>query len=198
MNNNTAIDVRTDLRKIVFTSLFAALIAIGSYIIIPLPFSPVPIALQSFFILFAGLLLGARWGSASVAIFLLVGAIGLPVFAEAKGGIVHFAGPTGGYLISYIPAALLTAFISHAKNRSRLRDILALTAGTVLIYVIGVTWLMLSLKLSPIKALSAGFFPFIPGDILKIAAAAALAPVLRPYVEPFKPAAESSDGIDDA
>ena len=87
------------LRGMVLASLLAALTAAGSYIQIPI--GPVPIVLTNLFVLLSGLLLGSRWGVASVGVYLLVGAMGMPVFAGGKGGLAHFLGPTGGYLLGY-------------------------------------------------------------------------------------------------
>ncbi len=92
-------DATSQLRMTVFASLFAALMAAGAYLSIPI--GPVPIVLQNMFVLLAGLLLGNRWGLASVAVYLLAGVCGLPVFAGGLGGIGRIVGPTGGYLIGY-------------------------------------------------------------------------------------------------
>ncbi|MDQ1330177.1 MAG: biotin transport system substrate-specific component, partial [Thermodesulfobacteriota bacterium] len=88
-----------------YASLLAALTAVGAYIAIPV--GPVPIVLQSLFILLAGLLLGSTWGVAGVGIYLLAGAFGLPVFAGGAGGIGRFLGPTGGYLLGFLPAVYI-------------------------------------------------------------------------------------------
>ncbi|RLC01276.1 MAG: biotin transporter BioY, partial [Deltaproteobacteria bacterium] len=92
MNNQSE-----QLRMTVYASLFAALIAAGAYISVPI--GPVPIVLQNLFVFLAGLLLGSKWGLACVGVYLLAGACGLPVFAGGTGGIARFAGPTGGYLL---------------------------------------------------------------------------------------------------
>ncbi len=102
------------LRMTVYASLLAALMAVGAYIAVPI--GPVPIVLQNLFILLAGLLLGSKWGLASVAVYLLAGALGLPVFSGGTGGIARFAGPTGGYLLAYLPAVYLIGFISERKE----------------------------------------------------------------------------------
>lgn len=159
------------VRKIVFTSLFSALIILGAYIKIPL--GPVPITLSSFFILLAGLMLPIKWGLLSVTTYLLLGFMGLPVFSQGA-GIAYILGPTGGFLIAYIPAVLLVALIAGRKPNSLIRLLLGLLAGSLVLYICGVPWLMLSLNLSLSRALAAGMLPFLPGDIIKIAAAAGL------------------------
>ena len=94
-------------------SLFTALMILGAYIRIPI--GPVPVTLSSFFVLLAGVILGSGWGTASVGIYLLLGALGLPVFT-AGGGLALFAGPTGGYLLGFLPAAFLAGFIREREN----------------------------------------------------------------------------------
>lgn len=176
------------LRMIVYASLMAAMIAVGSYIHIPI--GPVPIVLQNFFILLAGLLLGARWGLTSVGIYLLVGAIGVPVFAGAKGGIAHFLGPTGGYLIAYAAAVLLCGLISERSNGRTAIDIAAVVLSSLLVYAIGVPWLKAVTGMSWAKAMAVGMVPFIPGDVFKAAAAIMVARALRPVISrPLKAAA---------
>lgn len=92
------------LRMMVYALLLAVLTAAGAYLAIPI--GPVPIVLQNLFILLAGLLLGSRWGLASVRVYLLTGALGLPVFAGGLGGIGRLVGPTGGYLVGFCQRSL--------------------------------------------------------------------------------------------
>lgn len=186
MNNQSE-----QLRMTVYASLFAALIAAGAYIAIPI--GPVPIVLQNLFIFLAGLLLGGRWGLACVGVYLLAGACGLPVFAGGTGGIARFAGPTGGYLIGFLPAVFLIGLISEnmgdTKNQSpvfwknrAVYDVLAMICGTAIIYAVGVTWLKTVTGMAWGKTLTLGMYPFLPGDIIKIVAAAAIAKALRPVI----------------
>jgi biotin transport system substrate-specific component len=168
---------RSTLRCMVLASLMAALIAVGAYVSIPA--GPVPIALQNMFVLFAGLLLGPAWGAASVLLYLFLGAVGLPVFAGGGGGLAHIAGPTGGYLLGYLPAVAVTGAVSRAK-RLPFADADAAILGDLLVYAAGVPWLMLVTHLSLQKAVIAGFAVFIPWDALKIAAAVVVARWARP------------------
>ena len=108
----------TDIKKMAFASLFAALIAVGAYIKIPIPFSPVPITLQVFFIFLAGAMLGARWGTLSVIVYLLLGIVGLPVFSGGASGLGVLLGPTGGYLIGFVVAAFLVGTLCEKKGTS--------------------------------------------------------------------------------
>jgi biotin transport system substrate-specific component len=174
---------RKSLTGLTLTALFAALIAAGTFIAIPLPFSPVPIVLQNLFALLAGLLLGPLRGGAAVGLYLVAGAAGLPVFAGAAGGIVRMLGPTGGFLAGYLLAAITAALIA-GKPRSdkplpRWRIILAVTAGLLVVYIPGLLWLKRSLDLSWTRTLAAGFFPYLIGDALKGLIAGIIAPRLR-------------------
>src|SRR4030043_1983259 len=94
------------LRWTVLSSLMAAMTAVGAYIHVPI--GPVPIVLSTLFVLLSGFLLGSHWGMASMGLYLLVGAIGIPVFAGGKGGFAHFFGPTGGYLLGCVLASWVT------------------------------------------------------------------------------------------
>ena len=166
----------------VYSSLFASLIVAGSYITFPFPSSPVPVSLQSLFVLLAGLLLGRKWGTASVAIYLLAGAVGLPVFAKGMGGIGHFVAPTGGYLVGFIPAAFVIGFFAEKKKSGATSDVIAMIAGSLIIYIAGIFWLKIHTGLSLSKTIVAGMVPFLPGDAMKIAAAVFVANILRPVI----------------
>ena len=168
------------LQYMVYASLMAALIAFGAYVHIPL--GPVPIVLQNFFVLLAALLLGSRWAATSVAIYLFSGAIGLPVFAGAKGGMVHFLGPTGGYLLGFLLAAFIAGAIAERCSRQLVAEILAVTLGSMAVYAVGVPWLKFTAGLTWGKALLVGMAPFLIGDVFKASAAVLLARALRPIL----------------
>jgi biotin transport system substrate-specific component len=181
--NSVVLSKRKTITGITLTALFAALIAAGTFISIPLPISPVPIVLQNFFALLSGLILGPLLGSAAAGLYLLAGAVGAPVFAGASGGFVRFLGPTGGFLAGYFLAAL-TAGLIAGRPRPELktplwRIILAVLAGFLIIYVPGVIRLKFVLDKPWAAAITAGFTPFIIGDILKGIAAVLIAPRLR-------------------
>jgi biotin transport system substrate-specific component len=173
-------DSPKQLRMMVYASLFAALTAVGAFLAIPI--GPVPIVLQNMFVYLAGLLLGGRWGLASVGVYLLAGACGLPVFAGGLGGISRFIGPTGGYLIGYLPTVFLIGTMSQRAKPRVVSDVLVMICGTLVLYACGVSWLKIVTGMSPAKALALGMVPFLIGDALKIAAAAAIAKALRPVV----------------
>jgi biotin transport system substrate-specific component len=175
----TLTDARA-LRPMVLASLFAALTAAGAYLAIPI--GPVPIVLQNMFVFLAGLLLGSRWGAASVAVYLLAGVVGLPVFAGGTGGVGRLFGPTGGFLLGYLPVVVVIGRLSGRRPASMVRDAAAMATGALLLYACGVPWLKLVTGMPWDKALALGVLPFLPGDALKIAAAALMAKSLRPLI----------------
>jgi len=168
------------LRMTVYASLLAALTAAGAYLSIPI--GPVPIVLQNMFVLLSGLLLGSRWGLASVGVYILAGAFGLPVFAGGLGGISRIAGPTGGYLLGYLPAVYVIGLITEKTKKNIVFDVIAMICGCIIIYVCGVAWLKVLTGMTWSKTLMVGMYPFVIGDVLKIAAAAAIAKGLRPVI----------------
>ena len=182
MPESAAVRPQKTTLRITLAALFAALIAGGTFIAIPLPFSPVPVVLQNLFAVLAGLVLGPVLGGTAVALYLATGALGFPVFSGAAGGIARFAGPTGGFLIGYFFAALTAGIFAGrprtGKNTSFPRLLLAAAAGFLVVYIPGVAWFLRFVENWP-KALAAGFFPFIAGDVIKTGIAAAAAGRLR-------------------
>jgi biotin transport system substrate-specific component len=174
------IDKNSDLQMMVYASLLASLTAVGAYIAIPI--GPVPIVLQSLFILLAGLLLGKLWGAVSVGIYLVAGLFGLPVFAGGTGGVGRFFGPTGGYLIGFLPAVYITGLISGKRKNGTLNDVFAMICGSVIIYMFGISWLKIVTGMELKKAVYVGMLPFLPGDAVKIAAAQVIARSVRPLM----------------
>ena len=167
------------LRGMIYASLFGAGTAAGAYIIIPLP--PVPITLQTLFAGLAGALLGARLGALSQVIYLLIGIIGLPVFAGGKAGLGVLFGPTGGYLIGFVAGAWVIGALMNLKKAPGFGwTTAALVAGTAVIYIFGVAQLSLVAKISVNKAISVGVLPFLIGDVVKILAAAYVVKRVRP------------------
>ena len=159
------------------------LIIVGSFLIglsakiqFVLPLSPVPITGQTFAVLVVGALLGSRRGSLAVVAYIIEGASGMPVFAFG-GGFAILLGPTGGYLIGFIPAAYVTGLLAEKGWDRRIgTTVLAMILGNGVIYAFGLVWLCLLTGFS-VKVLTAGVSPFIIGDLLKIALAAGLLPL---------------------
>jgi len=171
------------LRGVAFSALFAALVVVFGYISIPLGFTPVPITLQTLAVMLAGGLLGARYGFFSMLLVVVLTALGLPLL-QGKGGIAALLGPTGGYVVMWPFAALLIGLVVgkiRAQNfGGAVLVFLAMACfGSLLLYVTGVPWLAQALNLTMPKALAAGFYPYIPGDMIKAAAATVITVSLR-------------------
>ena len=153
----------------------AALLALAAQVQVRLPFSPVPVTGQTFVVLLSGAALGARLGPASVALYVVGGAAGLPIFAGGAAGVARLTGPTGGYLVGFIVAAYVVgALAERGWDRRLWSAMLAMLAGEVAIYVFGLAWL----ARFPVAAgvLDAGLYPFIPGDLYKLVLAALALP----------------------
>lgn len=163
---------RTITKVIVFTALFAALIAACAFISIPVPGTPIPIVLQNMMVVLSGMLLGPVLGSASTVLFILAGILGLPVFSGGTGGIAKIMGPTGGFIIGYAIAALVAGLI---LGRPRLdgkkhiaRIIIAAVCGFVVMYIPGVLHFMNSLEKTFSETMALCVIPYIPGDLIKM------------------------------
>ena len=182
---------------IIFVPLFAALIAVSGFIAFPLPGTPVPIVLQNMMPILASGLLGGLYGTASTALFLIAGLLGLPVFSGGRGGIAHLLGPTGGFLIGYLAAAAFLiiffrkpgakdlALVSSGKNNSiklinYLKIIAASFSGFALIYVFGIARFMQLTNRGLFESLSLACIPYLPGDFIKMILVSALIYKLRP------------------
>jgi biotin transport system substrate-specific component len=153
-------------RILAYSGTFVALIAAGSWISVPLP--PVPLTLQTLFVLLAGIVM-KRYGAIPVALFVLLGAAGLPIYHNGTAGLGVLLGPTGGYLVGFIPAALV-AGLAYEKT-SRTARVAGLVAATAVTYTFGVAWLAYSASLSLPQALLLGLAPFAVGEVVKVAAA---------------------------
>ena len=165
---------------IALTVGFALLTAAAAQVRILLPFTPVPITGQTFAVLLSGAALGATWGGASQLLYVLLGAVGLPFYAGGSGGWEVATGATGGYLIGFILAAYAVGFMAERRqDRSFISAIPAFLTGNAIVYAVGVPWLYYFAEsiTTGEQALTAGFTPFIAGDLLKVALAGLLLPV---------------------
>jgi biotin transport system substrate-specific component len=148
---------------------FSLVIALGAQAAIPLPFTPVPVTLQTLAVILAGCLLGSVRGTLAVAAYIAEGLAGLPVFAGGTAGLSHLFGPTGGYLVGFLAAAFVAGLLAErGLARHWLGALLVLVAGNIVLYVPGVAWLAAYTGTS--KAIALGFVPFVIGDVLKTAA----------------------------
>ena len=169
------------VRQFARAAVLAALLGAVAPVAIPLPLSPAPITLQVLFVFLAGLVLGPVWGTVSMLLYLTAGAIGIPVFAGWEAGLGTLFGPTGGYLWSYPVAAALIGSVVH--RGTDLRDpaavsvpivVTALVMGTIVIYGMGTAYAAWLLELEAWEAVTGFALPFIPGELLKMAAAIAI------------------------
>jgi biotin transport system substrate-specific component len=160
------------------------LIGLFSHISIPLPFTPVPLAVQAQVILFLAVFLGSRRAALATMGFLGQGAMGLPVFAGGKAGLLCLAGPTGGYLLGYLVAAYLTGYIvENLKEKTARKVFLAMSIGNAVIFALGAAWLA---KFVGVKAaLFLGVAPFLMGDFFKLILAVKGLKALRVFSNPL-------------
>jgi biotin transport system substrate-specific component len=159
----------------------ALLVALSAQVAVPVPFSPVPMTLQPLAVLAVGGLLGAWGGIGALILYIVLGAVGLPVYAGGGAGIIHLVGPTGGYLLAFPVAAGVTGALAGRVLRSPLRMLLACAIGMTIIHIGGVAQLAL-LGGDPALAVRVGFVPFLTGDLLKVGLAAALILAAGPRV----------------
>lgn len=168
-------------RRSLAVGLGAIVVALAAQVVVPVPFSPVPMTLQPLAVLAVGGLLGAAGGLSALVLYLLLGIIGLPVFAGGGSGAWHLLGPTGGYLLAFpIAAAVTGALVRPATaspgsvdGRVVLQVLLSCALGMAIIHIGGVAQLAL-LGGNPAVAFRVGFVPFLTGDLLKVGLAAAL------------------------
>ena len=164
-------------RQLVLAALFAALTAVCSQIQIPLPMIPINLAL--FAVHLCGALLGAKWGALSMAVYALLGAVGVPVFAGFGSGPAVLFGKTGGYIIGYILCAAIVGLLSRRLGFTFPKLCLSMVIGVAVCYVFGTAWFMVISGLNLATSLSYCVLPFLPGDAVKILLAALLALRLR-------------------
>lgn len=153
----------------------AALVGLAAQVAIPLPFTPVPLTLQTFAVLLVGASLGSLRGLLSMSLYAVAGLLGVPWFAQGTHG---FALPSFGYILGFIAAAAIVGRIAEGgATRSVLRTAGLMIVGNLVIYAVGVTWLKFAIGATWLKALQLGVVPFLPGDAIKIALAAGLLPL---------------------
>ena len=157
-------------------ALMTALIAVLAPLSIPS--SLVPVSLATFAVMLAGAILGAKEGVICTGLYLLLGALGIPVFAGWSSGISILFGMTGGYLFGYLPLAYITGRFAERSDRMK-SLVLGMLIGTAVLYVIGTIWFMAFMKMGLMPSLAACVLPFLPGDAVKIVATSLIAPRVR-------------------
>ena len=171
---------RKQIARTVVIALFTALTAAGAFIRIPM--IPVPMTLQTLFALLTATCLGPVMAVTSIALYLILGTIGLPIFTTG-GGIAALLGPTGGFLFGMLPAVLVGSLMMKAMpHKGRIASLLSAIIATVIIYLAGLPWLSMKMDITLASAVASGLLPFIVGDTMKIAVTTAVAPVIRPRI----------------
>jgi biotin transport system substrate-specific component len=164
-----------------------AFVAIAAQVSISLPFTPVPITGQTFAVVLVGASLGALLGLASLGLYLFVGALGAPVYAHQTSGWDVLTGPTGGYIVGFVLAAVLTGLLAQKRwDRHFNSAVAAMLSGNVIIYLVGLPWLAVKLGSGLEDTLEAGLYPFVVGDLLKLYLAGALLPAAWAAVSRFR------------
>lgn len=166
-------------------ALLSAVLCVVAPIAIPLPVSPVPLSLATFVVYLAAVLLGPKKGSISVMVYLLLGMVGLPVFAGFSGGAAVLAGPTGGYAMGYVPCTLIAGVVMECRGKRQwqqvLRNAFAMVLGTLVCYAFGTVWFLIIMEgtYTVAQALLVCVVPYLVFDGIKIFAAAAIAVPVR-------------------
>mgnify|MGYP003461477741 CR=1 FL=1 len=157
-----------NLRQLALVGVLAAVLCILGPMVLPLPFSPIPLSLATLAIYFASYILGARRGVICCGIYLLMGLAGIPVFSGFSGGIGKVLGPTGGYLIGYLFMALICGLFVDKWSGKTFIHFIGFLLGTAVCYLFGTAWLSMQSGLTLGAALAVGVLPFLPGDLVKV------------------------------
>lgn len=144
-----------------------------------IPIGPVPISLTNLAIYFGLYILGTKKETISYIVYMLIGLVGVPVFSGFTGGPGKLIGPTGGYIIGFVPMAILAGLVIEKTKGKPIPSFLAMVAGTAVCYALGTIWLAYQGQMDFMKALWAGVIPFIPGDLIKMILAAFFGPRIR-------------------
>lgn len=174
----TQSDSSKKLRMMIVTALFAAIIAVLAQVAIPMPLG-VPITGQTLAIGLAATILGSRYGTLSTILYLIIGAIGVPVFAQFTGGLGILFGPTGGFLVGFIPATLIMGYYLEKTSFTFKNAIVANIIGMFITLFFGTIWLKYIASLSWPVAFAGGFTPFIIGGFIKAFIAAYVGIIVR-------------------
>ncbi|MFN2926623.1 biotin transporter BioY [Lachnospiraceae bacterium YH-ros2228] len=171
------------IRKMTTTALMTAVICILGPLSIPI--GPVPISLGNFALLLTMYVLEWKSGVVAYFLYLLIGLIGLPVFSGFGSGPAKLLGPTGGYILGFLPMILITGLFLRKHWQKRILSILIMEIATWVLYVFGTAWLAYSMHLTFAQALATGVIPFIAIDLVKIVIVSLIGPILRKRLAPF-------------
>ena len=156
------------LCRLLAVGVFITLTALSAFVRIPLPFTPVPLTLQTFFVLLSGALLGRKLGVVTQAAYMFLGLFGQQVFTGTGCGSLYLLGPTGGYIVGFVLASFFAGSFLIKEKQSSVAVFIKLLAADFIILFSGMLWLKVSLSCSLSKAFLLGFLPFVLGDILKV------------------------------
>lgn len=166
---------KISIKDITYCSVFTALIIVLSYISIPLPLSPVPITGQSLAIMLTASILNTKQTGLTILTYLLLGIIGLPVFAGGGAGIGSLLGPKGGYLLGFLIGGLIISLLRRNKHKLISLLIANTIGGLIVVYTSGAIWLSLATNIQIRESILIGVLPFIPGGIIKVLIASFIA-----------------------
>ncbi len=185
MNNHTSASTRRFLttKQMTTTAIMTAILCILGPLSLPIPISPVPLTLTNLAICFSTCILGWKLGTISYLLYLFIGLLGFPVFSSFGSGFGKLFGPTGGYLIGFIPLAIISG-LAFEKCSRKLPLFFLLVLGALTNYLLGTLWLSQQANLTFMQALWAGVIPYLPGDLVKTVLALILAPALKKRLLP--------------
>ncbi len=171
--------------KLALASVFACLTGLSAQIRIPLPFTPVPITGQVLVVLLSGIALGSCYGGLSQIFYVLLGTVGLPWFSGGNGGLTAITGVTGGYIIGFIPAALMIGWLTDRYTVARRFhfQLSLMAVGVIIIYICGAVQFAVVMNAGFLKAMKLAVLPFIPFDLMKAAVAAGISASILPKLK---------------
>ena len=187
MQTATKKETALGIRQMAMIGVMTAVTCIAAPFSIPIPVSPVPLSLTTFILYLSVYILGTRNAFISYVIYLLLGLVGLPVFSGFEGGVGKVAGPTGGYLIGFIFMAIVCGLLMQVKKDKKIVNIVVcvvgMLIGTAIAYAFGTMWFCYSTGTGLGAAMALCVIPFIPGDLIKIAIAAVVAPTVANQIK---------------
>lgn len=182
-STNETMDVAASGKQKIATKTIAliAVMTAVTCVLAPLslPIGPVPISLTNLAIYFSLYILGMKKGTISYVVYLVIGLVGVPVFSGFTAGPGKLIGPTGGYLIGFVPLAIIAGLLIDKFNGKFVPSMIGMVVGTIVCYALGTVWLAYQGQMDFMAALWAGVIPFIPGDLIKMILAAFFGPQIR-------------------
>ncbi|MFI3172517.1 MAG: biotin transporter BioY [Eubacteriales bacterium] len=179
MKSKTTTQITSKTKSMTTIALITAITCIVAPFSIPIPISPVPISLTNLVLYISPYILGCKKSTISYIVYLLLGAVGLPIFSSFSGGLGKLIGPTGGYLLGFIFLVLITGLVVEHFPTNIFIIVMGMIVGTFICYIFGTYWLALQLEMTFVAALAVGVTPYLIGDSVKILIAIIVGPLLR-------------------